>query len=182
MVSIVRDYLRYLFAQGFIDRDLSKTLLKSPSNRASNLPEYLTKQQCKKLLNSCHSDTAVGIRNYAILLFLLRLGLRASELISLTLDDIDWQAGEIRICGKGNLKSKMPLSQELGNALVTYLKSSRPTTHSHHLFVGSRAPHRKFSNPSSISTIVRSALYNAGIETQLKGAHLLRYTTAHEGY
>jgi len=180
LVSILRNFLSYVFSQGMIDKDLSQFLPPSTSIRASHLPEFLSTTQCKALLNTCRRDTAVGNRNYAILLMLMRLGLRASELLNVTLDDINWKAGELCIHGKGNKTATLPLPQDVGNAIVSYLKSSRPDCNSRNLFVGSRAPFNKFNHPSCISSIVNRSLEKAKIQTQLKGAHLLRYTTAHE--
>jgi len=180
LVSILRSYLCYAFSQGKINQDLSQFLPTSFSVRSSHLPEFLSATQCRKLLSSCHRDTAVGNRNYAILLILMRLGLRASELINLTLDEINWESGEIIIHGKGNKTATLPLPQDVGDAIVSYLESSRPVCNSRHLFVGSRAPFNKFNHPSCISSIVSRSLAQAKIMTQLKGAHLLRYTTAHD--
>ena len=180
LVSILRNYLRYAFSLGKMNQDLSKFLPASFSVRSSHLPEFLSATQCSKLLNSCHRDTAVGNRNYAILLILMRLGLRASELINLTLDEVNWKSGEIIIHGKGNKTAILPLPQDVGDAIVSYLESSRPVCDSRHLFVGSRAPFNKFNHPSCISSIVNRALKKANIVTQLHGAHLLRYTTAHD--
>jgi integrase/recombinase XerD len=119
-------------------------------------------------------------RNYAILLLLSRLGLRASEVAKLTLDDIDWEHGRITIRGKGKKRTPLPLPMEVGDALVAYLKHVRPTCPSREAFITARAPYRPFKTTAAVSTLVARALKRAGLNPRNKGAHLLRHTLATE--
>ena len=178
VVSALRSFFRFLFIHSVIEQDLAVALPSIPSWRAAHLPEFLTTSQTSKLLETCDRRTHKGRRNYSILLLLVRLGLRASEIITLTLDDIDWRAGELEIRGKSNKIARLPLPVDVGDAIIAYLQNGRPRCNTRSLFVRTKAPYRGFHHPSSVSTIVRRALDAAGITTQLLGAHLLRYTMA----
>ena len=120
------------------------------------------------------------MRNYAILLLLARLGLRACEIISLTLDDIEWEDGYISIHGKGGSISRLPLTKDAGEAIAAYLKYGRPTCSTRRVFVRHKAPIRELGNSSTISSIVRRALIHAGIQSSHLGAHIFRHTVATE--
>ena len=130
------------------------------------------------LLHSCDRQTAKGQRDYAILLLLARLGLRAGEVVALTLDDLAWEAGELLVRGKGTRQDRLPLPHEVGEALVTYICEGRPPSPTRQVCIRARAPHRGFANSQGISTIVSRALDRAGLEPALKGAHLLRHSLA----
>ena len=116
----------------------------------------------------------------AILLLLARLGLRAGEVVALTLDDIDWSAGHFTLRGKGGRWAQLPLPLEVGEAIADYLQNGRPRSASRRLFICQRAPHRGFADSSGISTLVKRALARAGIDSPRKGAHLFRHTLATE--
>ncbi|MEW6737823.1 MAG: site-specific integrase [Acidobacteriota bacterium] len=130
------------------------------------------------VLDSCDQQTAIGHRDYAILLLLARLGLRAGEVSSLSLNDIDWQAGIITVHGKGNHLAQLPLPKDVGEAIVAYLQNGRPQTTSRALFIRGRAPIRGFKNQTSVSSVVEYALNRAGIDSPHKGAHIFRHTLA----
>ncbi|MBS0349757.1 MAG: tyrosine-type recombinase/integrase [Proteobacteria bacterium] len=180
MVSILRSFLRYLVMIGNLSVQLANCIPAMPSHRAANLPVFLVKSETKKLLKTCDRRTSNGRRNYAILLLLMRLGLRASEVLNLTLDNINWDLGELEISGKGRKHRVLPLSNDIGKALTSYICYARPKCLHRQVFICSRAPHKGLGNPSSISTIVRRALIAAGLKPQQMGAHLLRYTAATE--
>lgn len=174
----LRCFLMYLLNKGMIKMDLTTCIPTLCSYRASHLPEYLDPQQLEKLLRSCNQHTPIGIRNYAVLLLLSRVGLRASEVIGLTLKDFNWRCGEFTIKGKRGIKSTMPLPNDVGKAISDYIVHFRPNIKSAYLFLNTRAPYQRFNNPSTVSSIVRRQLYIANIETTSKGAHVLRYTVA----
>jgi integrase len=109
---------------------------------------------------------------------LARLGLRAGEVASLELDDIDWRVGEIVVRGKGLLHDRLPLLPEAGEALATYLRWDRPPITTRRVFVRRKAPLRGFARSSTVSTIVRRALERAGLNPPAKGAHLFRHSLA----
>ena len=130
------------------------------------------------MLKACNRQTATGRRDYAILLLLARLGLRAGEVVALRLDDIDWRAGEILVRGKGLLHDRMPLPVDVGEALTSYLRRDRPACKTRRVFVCMKAPRPGFAGPSTLTTIVRRALDRADLHPAFKGAHVLRHSLA----
>jgi site-specific recombinase XerD len=142
------------------------------------LPKFISAHQVKQVLASCDRTKPGGKRDYAVLLLLARLGLRAGEIVALALDDLDWQSGDIIIHGKGQQVARLPLPPDVGEALVDYLREARPTGRSRRLFLRNRAPLRAFAGSSSVDCIVARALKRAGLAPSLKGAHLLRHSLA----
>ena len=180
MVSALRSFFRFLLQQGEIATDLATCVPAVADWRLSTVPKYLGAEEVEHLLSACDQRTRIGRRAYAILMLLARLGLRASEVVALGLDDLDWRAGEIAVRGKGQRHDRLPLLQEVGEALATYLRRDRPRGSTRHVFVRMRAPIRGFAGPQTISTIVRRALQRADLKAPAKGvaAHLLRHSLA----
>lgn len=180
MVSAIRSFLRYLVMIGKLKNEIANCIPVMPSWRAAILPVFLVKSETKQLLKACDRHTPNGQRNYAILLLLLRLGLRASEVINLTLDNINWDSGELDICGKGRKHRILPLLPDVGNALALYIRHARPKCLERQVFIRARAPYKRLRNSADISTIVHRALIAAKLNPPQQGAHLLRYTAAME--
>jgi site-specific recombinase XerD len=178
MVSALRSFLRFLRLRGDITTDLAACIPPIANWKFSTLPKFLPPEQVQRVLNQCDRDTAKGRRDYAILLLLAQLGLRASEIVTLTLDDIDWQAGQISIQGKAKRVATLPLSAEVGQAIAAYLKNDRPACSIRRVFICMRAPLRGFANSIAISTIVARYLKKAGINAPHTGAHLFRHSLA----
>jgi len=130
------------------------------------------------MLKACDRRTACSRRDYAILLLLARLGLRAGEVVALQLEDINWRAGEILIRGKGLLHDRMPLPVDVGEALSSYLRQDRPVCQTRRVFLRMDAPRRGFANTSAVRSIVRQALGRADLHPAFKGAHVLRHSLA----
>ena len=131
------------------------------------------------VIASCDRDSAVGQRGLSCLLLLARLGLRAGDIVHLRLRDIDWKAASFQVSGKGRRETRLPLTRELGDALVTYLTRSRPQTDTDTVFVRSRAPYRAFRSHCAVSVIVDRAFARAGVIRPSRGAaHLLRHSVA----
>jgi site-specific recombinase XerD len=149
MVTALRSFFRYLRHRGSIRTDLAACVPTIANWRLSSLPKFLQPHQVQQVLTQCDRRTAQGRRDYAILLLLSRLGLRACEIVSLALEDIDWQAGEITIRGKGNRMARLPLPPDVGQAIATYLKKDRPTCSSRRVFIRLKAPRRGFANVSA---------------------------------
>jgi integrase/recombinase XerD len=126
-------------------------------------------------LSSCDRRRAIGRRDYAVIVLLLRLGLRAGEVAALTLDDIGWRAGEIVIHGKCGREGRLPLPVEVGEAIAGYLQRGRPTTTRREVFVSAIAPIGALGR-GAVSLIVRRACVRAGVPPV--GAHRLRHTLA----
>jgi integrase len=135
----------------------------------------------QKVLDCCVQATAVGRRDYAMLLLLAKLGLRANEVATLTLDDIDWRAGEFLVRAKGRQRARMPMPADVGAAVVAYLRDGRPKSSCRRLFVRTLAPHVGFASGSSVTWVAKTALDRAGIEgCAHRGAHIFRHSLATE--
>ena len=176
----LRSFLRYARYRGEIRADLTAAVPTVANWSMPAIPRGIAPDQVRQLLRQVDRSTAVGRRDYAILLLLARLGLRASEVVTLELEDIDWKAGSLSVCGKGGRRSQLPLPQEVGDAIVAYLRRGRPRHSSRRVFLTARAPTRGFLGPSAISCVVRHALMSAGIDAPTRGAHQFRHGLATE--
>jgi integrase/recombinase XerD len=176
-VSALRSFLRFCFLERAVEVDLSQAALPVTGRRRSSLPRGISKIDAAALLDRCDRRSAVGRRDYAVLLTLLRLGLRASEVAALTLDDIDWRAGELVVRGKGARQDRLPLPAEVGEAIASYLRRGRPASDRREVFLRARAPFRPIA-AGTVSSTVRRACRRAGVAEV--GAHRLRHTVACE--
>jgi site-specific recombinase XerD len=177
--TALRMLLRFLIAEGRCASDLDGAIPVLVHRRLSSLPRYLSADDVERVIASCDRASAVGQRDRAILLLLARLGLRAGDIVHLRLRDIDWKAGWIHVSGKGRRETRLPLTHELGHALVIYLTRSRPTTETDVVFVRTRAPYRAFRSHCAVSVIVDRAFARAGVTRPSRGAaHLLRHSVA----
>jgi integrase/recombinase XerD len=146
--------------------------------KLSTIPRAIPVDQVKLLLASIDRKSPVGRRDYAILLILARLGLRAGEIKTLTLEDLDWQEGLITVRGKAGRYSQLPLPADVGEAIADYLRHGRPTASSRCVFLRARAPLGAFQSQSGIGSMVRHALARAGIDALRTGAHQFRHALA----
>jgi len=176
--STLRSFLRFLWQTGQTERDLTAAIPPVRRWRLVDVPKYLTPDDVQRVLDACPRASAVGRRDYAILLLLARLGLRGGEIVRLELDDIDWHTGELLVRGKGSVRSQLPVPCDVGEAVAAYLQRDRPRCATRRLFVRARAPHRGFGHSASVSTLVRVALTRAGVRAPTHGAHLLRHSLA----
>ena len=177
-VTALRSFLRFLLQRGAIQTDLARTLPGVASWRLSHLPKSLPPEQVEQLLACCDRSTPTGKRDYAILLLLARLGLRGGEVLTMTLEDLDWECSEIVVRGKGQRLERLPLPAEVGAALACYLCDVRPACATRRVFIRMKAPLQGLAGPTAICCIVRRALRRAGLNPELKGAHLLRHSLA----
>ena len=129
-------------------------------------------------MDSCDRGTVIGRRNYALFLLLARLGLRAGEVVALQLEDFDWEAGLITVCGKGKRVAQMPLPAEVGTAIADYLSKGRPRGSSRRVFIRAKAPLTGFANSIAICSLVDRAMEKAGVESEYRGSHLFRHSLA----
>jgi len=174
-VAGLRAFLRYCFVEGLLDTDLAGAALSVTGRRRSPLPQGISRAQARALLDSCDRRTALGRRDYAIILSLLRLGLRRGELAAVTLDDLDWRAGEVVIHGKGGRVDRLPVPADVGAAIAAYLRHGRRPSSHRELFLQGRAPFTPI-DAGTVSSTVRRACRRAGITSM--GAHRLRHTMA----
>jgi site-specific recombinase XerD len=180
MATCLRAFFRFLWVRGIITTDLAQFVPTVADWRMSDIPKFLKHEEVKLLLDHCDQRSKAGQRDYAILLLLARLGLRAGEIAKMKLDDINWESGELLIRGKGPNTDRLPLLDDVGNALATYLQESRPSCSTRLVFVRIRAPHQGFSSSVAVCNIVQRALLRANLHPINKGAHLLRHSLATE--
>src|ERR1700677_2125053 len=174
----LRSFLRYVRYRGGTQLDLADAVPTVPNWSMTAIPRAIAPDHLCAVLASCRRDTSTGRRDYAILLLLARLGLRSSEIVSLTLDSIGWDDGSIAVLGKGNQPAVLPLPAEVGEAIAQYLESGRPVCDSRALFRRANAPIRGLGAPTTIGTIVGAAIRRAGVETRRRGSHQFRHALA----
>ncbi len=174
--TALRSLLVYLHVEGEIGRPLAAAVPSVAGWRLAALPRGLERDQVRALLASCDRTAATGRRDFAILTMLARLGVRAGEVAALTLDDVNWRAGEITVRGKGNRCGQLPLPDDVGEAISAYLHDGRPASApGRALFVRVKAPLGSLAS-SAVSSVVAAAAHRAGLGTV--GAHRLRHTAA----
>jgi integrase/recombinase XerD len=174
-VCALRSFLRFLHINGTVNQSLVAAVPSVSGSRFAGLPKGLERGQVQQLLATCDRGTPVGCRDFAVLTMLVRLGLRAGELVAFELDDIDWRAGELIVRGKGDRRERLPLPVDVGRALADYLRRGRPKTECRNVFMRIRAPHRKLTS-AGIGAIVTGAALKAGLPPTR--SHRLRHTAA----
>lgn len=176
-VSGLRSLLQFCFIEGLVGSDLSRAALFARGHTSSSLPRGISRADAAVLLGSCDRSGALGRRDHAMIIMLLRLGLRRSEVAGLRLDDIDWRAGEIVVRGKGARQDVLPLPADVGAAIAVYLRHGRPPSLRREVFLRARAPYAPIASATVAST-VRRACRRAGIAEF--GSHRLRHAAACE--
>ncbi len=178
MTAALRSFLRFARYRGDITLDLAACVPAVATWSLSTIPRALPAAHVKQVLKHCNRQTAVGRRDYAILLLLARLGLRGGEVAGLNLEDIDWENGLFTVAGKGGHASQLPLPADVGRAIAAYLKDGRSRLScSRRVFLRARAPAVGFNNVA-VCDVVRRALGRAGIDSPRKGAHQFRHALA----
>src|SRR5215470_8549065 len=177
MVTSLRAFLRFAHASGRTAVPLAGAVPAVASWRLSALPRGLPPAEVERLLAGCDRGTAAGLRDYAVLSLLARLGLRGAEAAGLQLGDVDWRAGEIAATGKGSRTERLPLPVAAGEALVAWLTGGRPACQSRAVFVTVRRPYRQLT-PEAVRAVMGRACDRAGL--QRRGAHRLRHALATE--
>lgn len=178
VAKALRMFLRYLIATGQCSSYLLTAIPTFAHWRLSSMPRYLPATDVERIIESCDSSTLLGARDRAILLLLARLALRAGDIVVLKLTDINWNEACLCFVGKGRRETRLPLTQEVGDAILTYLqlRGIRPGVDA--LFLSTRAPMDRPLSSVAVSTIVARAIKRAGVLAPSKGAHLLRHSAA----
>ena len=177
--TALRMFLRFLISEGRCSAALLGAIPTLAHWRLSAVPRYLPPEDVERLIASCDVSSPVGLRDRAILLLLARLGLRAGDIVGLRLQDIDWKNAWISVCGKGRQQTRLPLSREVGRAIVAYLQDGRPSANTDTLFLRTRAPFRALRSHCAVSVLVDRAIRRAGVSRPSRGAaHLLRHSLA----
>jgi site-specific recombinase XerD len=178
LTTALRSFLQYARYCGEVQLDLAAAVPCVANWSMPSIPRGIAPDHVRRLLSGIDRSTAVGRRDYAILLLLARLGLRSGEVAFLELDDIDWKAGCLSVRGKSGRRIQLPMPRDVGEAIVAYLRHARPSGTSRRVFLRARAPVRGFATQGTVGTIVRDALLRAGIEAPTTGAHQFRHGLA----
>jgi site-specific recombinase XerD len=177
-ISVLRCFMRYLHLRGDTTTDMTGCVLKTADWNMAGLPKYIEADKVEELLGSIDRTTAVGLRDYAILIIIARLGLRAGEVANLELEDFDWHEGTFRVKGKNARWARLPITKEVGAAVVEYLRRGRPACSTRKVFITAVAPHRGIKSGATVSGIAAQHLERADIVVARKGAHVLRHSLA----
>jgi site-specific recombinase XerD len=177
VTTALRALLRFLYLHAHIPVLLVDAVPVAPSWRDQGVVRAMSADQVTRMLESCDRRTRVGRRDYAVLEILTRLGLRRAEVAGLTVDDVNWRAGELFVTGKGNRREALPLPVDVGAAIADYCRNGRRGGGSRSLFLSSLAPWGPLS-PSGVGQVVARACTRAGLP--VVGAHRLRHTAATE--
>ena len=180
LVTALRSFLGHLQHQGKIKTDLAACVPGVAGWSLASLPKFIPAASVQKVLDRCDRQTPTGRRDYAILLLLARLGLRANEVAVLNLEDIDWDNARITIHAKGGRWSQLPLPRDVGEAIAHYLRLGRPRCSCRRVFIRDCAPVTGFANSVAISALVKRALKKADVDSARKGAHVFRHSLATE--
>lgn len=174
----VRAFLRFLSATGRCRAGMDYAIPSFASWSLSSVPRYLVAGDVQRVIDACVPDDVNGMRDRAVILLLARLGLRAGDVARLTFADIDWKNGRIAVCGKSRRQEWLPLPQDLGNAMLVYLRQGRAPLKTPRFFTTVSAPFRPLTS-WAVTNIARSALHRAGIKApSSNGAHVLRHSAA----
>ena len=175
----LRNFFRHLFKSGLTSSNLALCIPSIAQHYDARLPRHLTPAQVETVLAAVRADARFGRRNYAMIILLARLGLRAPEVVAIQLGDIDWRADELVVRGKGQNRDRVPIPPDVGEALADYIRQDRIST-SRALFVTVRAPHCPFKDGTILNTILKDAFTRTGVAPPCRyvGSHVLRHSLA----
>jgi site-specific recombinase XerD len=182
LITALRAFLRFLNFRGEFRDDLALAIPAVAHWRLARLPHCLSTEEVNRLVAACEGAGLRQLRDRAIILILVRLGLRSGDVARLRLSDINWNSGTLQVIGKGRYQVRLPLPQDVGDALLRYLECRPANIDTDHVFVRSIAPKPwgPFTSGDGVSSVVERALKRANIDAPAKGAHLLRHTAATE--
>jgi len=178
VAKVARAFLRYLAVEGRCRPGLDAAILPVASWSLASLPRYISAEAVQRIIDACDPDQPCRARDRAVLLLLARLGLRGGDIAEMRLSDIHWGDARLRVVGKGRREVLLPLSQEVGDAILAYLHGRPSVDACDRVFLRSRPPWRPLASSSCVSAIVRRAIARAGVSAPTHGAHLLRHSAA----
>ena len=179
VATSLRYLLRYLASSGLCSASLEGAVPRIPAYRLATLPQYISPEDVERTIDACDAGRPAGMRDRAIILLLARLGLRAGDIIDLRIEDIDLRGALVRVCGKSGRQTALPLPQDVGDALVRYIRDCRPKVDCPHVFLRQWPPFVPFCDSSAVSWLVRRAFDRAGVQPPgRRGAHVLRHSVA----
>lgn len=175
----LRNFLQYLFRRGLTPTNLALGVPSVAQRYGARLPRHLSPEQVEAVLEAVRADARYGRRNYAMVMLLARLGLRAPEVIAIRLEDLDWRSGELLVRGKGQSHDRVPIPPDVGEALTDYIRYHRVSA-SRALFVAARAPHAPFKDGQVLNDVLKRAFARSGVTPPCRyvGSHVLRHSLA----
>lgn len=176
--NVARAFLRYLAVEGRCRPGLDAAIGPVANWSLASLPRYVSAEAVERIIDACDPDQPCGARDRAILLLLARLGLRGGDIVSMRLGDIEWNSARVRVAGKGRREVRLPLPQEVGDAILAYLRGRRFAVGCDRVFLTARAPWQPLADSTCVSAIARRAIARAGVSAPTHGAHLLRHSAA----
>jgi len=165
LAASVRMFIRYLVVIGKCHADLEYAIPKIAHWRLSSLPKFLGSKEIDHIIDLCDPSTPAGARDRAIILLLARLGLRAGDVSNMRLENLDWEEGTFVVAGKSRRMSRLPLPQDVGEAILCYLEKARPKVNSQAVFITLKAPFIPISRqqfPDRCQTVGREGCYRTG--------------------
>ena len=177
LTTALRSFLQYARYRGDVVVDLAAVIPSVASWSMAAIPRAIPPEAIRQLLASMRRRTAVEQRDYAIVVLLADLGVRAGEVAALDLEDVDWSAGQVRVRGKGGDWSALPVPVRVGEAIVAYLRHGRPASASRRVFLRAKPPYSGVRS-AAITAIVGRALRHAGVQAPTRGAHQFRHALA----
>ncbi|MGF7205221.1 tyrosine-type recombinase/integrase [Sphingobium olei] len=178
LVTIMRSYIRFLVVRGECRPALLHAVPSVQRYRLSKLPRHVDPATIERIIAACPTDRPVEVRDKAIILLLARLGLRAGDIQDMRLEDIDWRSGHLTVKGKTRRPDRLPLPQDVGDAILAYLAAARPKAVEEHLFLRAQAPFRPFRSSAEIAGIVARTRDRGGIDGVPTGSHIFRHSLA----
>lgn len=175
VAAALRAFARFLYVRGYTATSLVAAVPTGPSWPGTGLPRTAEPAVVARLLAACDRRTGIGRRDFAILTVLWRLGLRSAEVAALRVDDVDWRAGELTVCGKGGRRDRLPLPHDVGEAVAAYCRRGRHQGQCRSLFLQAQAPYGSLAR-TSVGSVVTRACDRAGMARI--GPHALRHTAA----
>ncbi len=176
-VTATRAFLRFLATRGVVSAGIEGAVPRLREWKHATLPRTLAADDVQRVLATVDQTCPRGHRDRAVMLLLIRLGLRAGEVAALTVNDVDWHNGTVRVAGKGGRERRLPLPADVGESLVATLRSRPPASPPDVIFVTVRPPYRQISG-GSVTAVAKQALRRAGVTVPRRGAHVFRHTFA----
>lgn len=179
LVTAVRSFLRFLQSEGAVRPNLANAIPPVRTCRHADIPRHLKPEQLQRLIAVCLEPNVASRRDRAMVLMMARLGMRVGEVRQLRLDDIDWREGTVHVrSGKARTERVLPLPEDVGQAVVVYLREERPESQHRQIFLRTEAPFQGLSWSSGICRIAKRLLKHAGVEGPRLAAHCLRHSVA----
>jgi site-specific recombinase XerD len=179
VVVAVRALFRFFFVRGLTRRNLVPSVPTVPHWPSDPVPRWIPEEQVEQIVRSCDGRTPKALRDRAMVLLLARLGLRPAELLSITLDDIDWDSGVLTVRGKKSARvERLPLPSDVGRSIALYVRRARPRLATRSIFITTSAPVRELRSTGAVYKVVANAVRRAGLDPPHRGAYLLRHSLA----